>query len=429
MQLLADGHECLQLADLHAKRLCASGTQSAPDWSHLPKGSAYRSTRRSDPVREEESNGRRRNLRDRHPADRRRVPRVHQGRPGDLGVRRTRGGRDDAPCVPQRGADGRAHVRQAPRPRPSGCPHDPHGHRRRHVHAPVLPRPEVSGGVRRRPRRDRGVGPHDVRLDGPLARLQGGVPRHARRERGLLRALPGEREALVQGGAGALPLLQPRDHQPADRPPARRRRGARRVHPRRQGDRRGPHRQRREGRRHGVGAHALQLHRPLRGRADQDQGLRGHLRRADGRPGREAHLPAVVRLHGGGDGEPVRLPALQPARRERHGDDLRLGPGPVGERLRLRRRRQDQRVLPGLRVHPALHDARLHAVRGEAGLHRRAHAQGGRGDGDEGLPRRAVARRRGHRLPQPVLGPDGLHGAQPRPVDRRHRAPEPRPPG
>ena len=64
-----------------------------------------------------------------------------------------------------------------------------------------------------------------LRLDGPQPRLQGRASSHARRQRRLLRPLPGERPALVSRGAGALPVLQPRDHQPADRPRQGRRRG------------------------------------------------------------------------------------------------------------------------------------------------------------------------------------------------------------
>ena len=72
-------------------------------------------------------------------------------------------------------------------------------------------------------------------------------------------------------------------------------------------------------------------------------------------PGLKLICRPSYELHGRGHGQPVRLPAVQPARRERLDPDLRRGPRPVGERLRLRRRRQDQRVLPGVRVHPALH--------------------------------------------------------------------------
>ena len=269
----------------------------------------------------------------------------HPGRPRDLGLRGAGRGRDDAPRVPQRHADGRADVRQAPRPRATSdvltTPTDTGGGRFTH---PFFRPPHGAEDLRRRPRRHRRVGPHELRLDGSRARLQGRVPRHPRRQRRLLRPVPGQREALVQGRAGALPVLQPRDHQPAHRPPEGRRRGARRLHPRRARDGRGRGHQRGEGRGDRLGADALQLHRPLRGRADQDEGLRGDLRRADGRAGREAHLPPVVLVHGGGHGQPVRLPAVQPARRERLGDDLRRGPRPVGEPLRLRRRRQDQRA-------------------------------------------------------------------------------------
>ena len=58
--------------------------------------------------------------------------------------------------------------------------------------------------------------------------------------------------------------------------------------------------------------------------------------------GVETVLPAVLRNDRGGDGQPLRLSSLQPARRERLNHRLRQGFCAVGERLRLRRYRQSQ---------------------------------------------------------------------------------------
>ena len=83
---------------------------------------------------------------------------------------------------------------------------------------------------------------------------------------------------------------------------------------------------------------------------------------------------------------------------------------------------EGQQLLPADRLPAARAAARLHAARGQARLHRRPAAQGGRGDGLQGLPRRAGQRRRGPRLAQPVLGPHRGDGAQSQALDRRLQA-------
>ena len=171
---------------------------------------------------------------------------------------------------------------------------------------------------------------------------------------------------------------------------------------------------------------ALQLHRQQRRAADQDQAVRLRLHGADRRAGREAALPAVLRDDGGGDGHAVRLPAVEPDGRERLDPDLRQGAGAVGERVRLRRHREGQQLLPALGVPAALHVPGLHAPGGEDGLPGRPAAQGGRGDRRQGLPRRAGAGRRSAGLAQPVLGPDRCDGADDDAVDGRLRAAESR---
>ena len=57
--------------------------------------------------------------------------------------------------------------------------------------------------------------------------------------------------------------------------------------------------------------------------ADQDQGFRVRLHCAHDRAGRQAVLPPFLRDDGGGDGQPVRLSAFQPAGRERLDHRLR----------------------------------------------------------------------------------------------------------
>ena len=163
----------------------------------------------------------------------------------------------------------------------------------------------------------------------------------------------------------------------------------------------------------------LQLHRQQRRAADQDEAVRLRLHRADRRARREAVLPAVVRDDGGGDGHAVRLSALEPDGRERLDPGVRQGVRAVGERVRVRRHREGEQLLPALRVPAAIHVPGLHAPGREAGLPRRAAAQGGRGDRRQGLPRRAGAGRRSARLAQPVLGAHRRDGADDDAVDRR----------
>ena len=167
---------------------------------------------------------------------------------------------------------------------------------------------------RRRPgrgaRRDRRLGAPDLWLDGPLARLQGRLPRHPRRQRRLLRALPGQRPALVSRRPGARAVHEPRARPPAGRPPPPAGRGRRRLRARGEGDRRRPDRQRREGGGHRLGAHALQLHRARRRLPLKTKEFAPIFIVAMDTPG----VKLICRpsyAHGGrGDGQPLRLPAL-----------------------------------------------------------------------------------------------------------------------
>ena len=138
----------------------------------------------------------------------------------------------------------------------------------------------------------------------------------------------------------------------------------------RQGDRRGRRRPRREDGRHRLGAVELQLRLLPRQRADQEGGVRALLLRADGPPEHQAALPAVLRVHGRRGRQPVRLPALEPLRRERLGADVRRRADPVGELPDLRQPR-DRQHLPPHGVHLAGDAPGLHAPGGQARLPRR----------------------------------------------------------
>ena len=118
-------------------------------------------------------------------------------------------------------------------------------------------------------------------------------------------------------------------------------------------------------------------------------------------------------------GSPFDYPLSSAHRRERRGVHSRQGAGALGERVRLWRHREGQQLLSAHRFLAALRRARLHPARGQARLHRRAVAQGGRSVGHQGLSRRASQRRRGDRLAQSVLGVVGCDGSRSEAVDRR----------
>ncbi len=94
----------------------------------------------------------------------------------------------------------------------------------------------------------------------------------------------------------------------------------------------------------------------------------------------------------------------------------------VGERLRLRRHRQGQQLLPALRLSAALHVPWLRASGREARFHRGAFAQGRGGHRHQGFSRRAGAGGRGAGVAQSVLGPHRRDGAHHHAVDARLRA-------
>ncbi len=143
--------------------------------------------------------------------------------------------------------------------------------------------------------------------------------------------------------AGALP--QPRADQPADRPQPRGARGRGRVRARREGARRRDGRLRRQDARDRLGADARHVRRSeQRGpaREGEGRGLRARVHRADGHARKVADLSALLRAR---RLVAVGQPALEPLRRERRRRRLRRGVHPVGERARLPRRREGDRLL------------------------------------------------------------------------------------
>ena len=174
----------------------------------------------------------------RPPAKRRGVPGIAARRPRGLHLRRARRRRHDAPRVPQHGAHDGAAVRRAARQGEVEEAAAADRHRRQGHDARVLQGAEDRRGIDRRPRRDRRMAAHHLRLDGPLAGLQGGVLGHARRQRRVLRAVRGEREALVHVLPGARAVREPRDHSSARRSRQAAGSSRRRLRARRQGDRR-----------------------------------------------------------------------------------------------------------------------------------------------------------------------------------------------
>ena len=127
-------------------------------------------------------------------------------------------------------------------------------------------------------------------------------------------------------------------------------------------------------------------------------------------PGLKLSLPSVLRNDGGGNGKPVRLSAVEQARRKRLDHRVRQSVRAFRERVRLRRYRQGEQLLPALRLSAAVHVSWLHAPRGEARFPRRTFAQIGGSDGDQGFPRRSGSSGRSACVPQFVLGSHRRHG-------------------
>ena len=228
---------------------------------------------------------------------------------------------------------------------------------------------------------------------------------------------------MVQAGAGEGPVHEPHAGEPARRPEPGDPRGRGHLHPRGQGDRRGRGRARRQDGRDRLRVLELQLRLVPRLDADQEGRIRDLLLRAVGPPEHPADLPALVRVRGRDRRQPVRLPALQPLRRERRRARLRGRADPVGE-LPDQRQPGDRLHVPPDRLHLACADAGLHPAGGEARLPRRHVHQGGRGDRDGRVPRHPGLDRRDPRVAAHVLGADRRDVPQPRPVGERLGAAE-----
>ena len=247
-------------------------------------------------------------------------------------------------------------------------------HRLRRLHAPLLQGRPLARGRDRPARRHRRLGPHHLRLDGPQPRLQGGLPQHAGRQCRVLRQVRRQRARLARARAGGRALRQPRAGQSAHRPlqAGRPGEGRLRLHP--EGDRRRHLRLGRQGGRHQLGAHALQLPRPEHGPGHQRPEHGGDVHGAHGHARHQADLPAVLRAGRRRDRLAVGLSADQPLRRERRHLRVRQRLHPLGERVHPSRHRAPEAVLSALGLRQRPHLPGLHALCREARFHRRAAA-------------------------------------------------------
>ena len=211
-----------------------------------------------------------------------RIPREPARRPRDLDLRRTRQGRHHASGVPQHRAHDRAPLRRAARPRArtsSDTPTDTGsgGYTHKFFKAPRNAE-ELVGA----PRRHRRMGARHLRLDRPQPRLQGRVPRHARRQ---LRTSTSRTRRTR--GAGT---RKSRKRSPSSTTRSSIRRSIATSRSTRCNDVYMHVEKETDGGLIVSGAkvvattstpHALQLHRQQRRAADQDQGVRLRLHRAD----------------------------------------------------------------------------------------------------------------------------------------------------
>ena len=258
--------------------------------------------------------------------------------------------------VPQHRADGRAAVRRAAR---SGTKSDvltvPDRHRQRRLHAHVLPRaahaPRIwsaratrSPPGRRSPTAGWAARPTTRR---PSSARSAPTPSSTRRTR-TTRAAGTARPRSACSFLNHAIVHPPVDR---DRPPDEVADVC--VHVEKETDA-GLDRQRRQGRRDRLGAHALQLHRALRPDSDPGQGVRAwsFMVPMDA-PGVKLICRASYEMTAAVDGQPVRLPAVR-SRLDENDAILVLDKRarPVGERLRLRRRGEGQQLLPALRLPP-----------------------------------------------------------------------------
>ena len=353
---------------------------------------------------------------------RRGVSRVSARRPRGLHLRRAGGRRHHAPSLPQRRSLGRQNLRRPARSQDQGCADRAHRHRLGRLYAQVLQGSALTRGCGRPARRDRRLGAHHLRLDGPQPRLQGGVPQHAGRQRRVLRQVRRQRARLAQARPGGRALSQPRARQSAHRPRQAGRAGEGRLHHHPEGDGRRHLRLGRQGGGDQLGPHPLQFPRPEHGPGDHRSQHGGDVHRAHEHAGHQADLPPVLRAGRRGHRLSLGLSAHLPLRRERRHLRVRQRLHPLGERHHPSRRRAAENVLSALRLRQRLHAAGLHAHRREARFHLRAALQGRARHRRRRLPRRAGPDRRGDRLAQPVLVAVRRHGLQPAALGQRRGA-------
>ena len=178
--------------------------------------------------------------------------------------------------------------------------------------------PRTVEDLRRRPRGDRRMGADRLRLDGPQPRLQGGVPGHARARTPTsttpIRTTRGAGTARRRSGSCTGTTRSSTRPSTATGRPTRSATSS--CTSRRSATT-------------GIVVSGAKV--VATGSALTHYNFIAHygpmpmqkkefalrLRGADGHPGREADLPPVLRDDGRGDGQPVRLPALEPAGRER----------------------------------------------------------------------------------------------------------------
>ena len=132
-----------------------------------------------------------------------------------------------------------------------------------------------------------------------------------------------------------------------------------------------------QGRRHGIGAHPLQLHRPLRPRAAApSRSTRIVCVAPMDSPGVKLLCRNSYELQAAAVGSPFDYPLS--SRLDENDSILVFDKvlDPVGERLPLRRHGEGRQLLPGHRVHPPVHVPRSRPALRQGGLHLRRAVQG-----------------------------------------------------
>ena len=216
-------------------------------------------------------------------------------------------------------------------------------------------------------------------------------------------------------GPGARAVPQPRARPPAGGPPPPGPTRCRRLRARREGDRRRPRRQRRQGGGHRLGAHHYNFIAHSGAAPIKTKEFALVFVGPMDTPGVKLICRPSYAMTAEVMGSPFDYPLSQPPGRERRDPGAGQGAGPLGERLRLRRRREGQHLLPALRLLPARSCSTAarawpsSSTSSPACCSRRVEATGA--DDFRGVQARIGEV---HRLAQPVLGPDRRHGAHAR---------------